>query len=119
MLGNKQSAHAIPNKRGGHVIRPASPKSSIHSAFGSKDGSEEDDNMENDAKLDDAYLHTNGHFMVSAPCTFIVFLFIFILPLIGLVNIMLMHSLTLWYSEQKRSSVKQNVDEWRSNTSLR
>ncbi|XP_042465058.1 probable AMP deaminase [Zingiber officinale] len=61
--GNKQSAHAVPNKRGGHVIRPASPKSSVHSAFGSQDGSEEDDNMENDAKLDDAYLHTNGHFI--------------------------------------------------------
>ncbi|XP_042429134.1 probable AMP deaminase [Zingiber officinale] len=61
--GNKQSAHAVPNKRGGHVIRPASPKSSVHSAFGSQDGSEEDDNMGNDAKLDDAYLHTNGHFI--------------------------------------------------------
>ncbi|XP_074568208.1 putative AMP deaminase isoform X2 [Curcuma longa] len=61
--GNKQSAPAIPNKRGGHVIRPGSPKSSVHSAFGSQDGSEEDDNMENDAKLDDAYLHPNGHFI--------------------------------------------------------
>ncbi|KAG6535315.1 hypothetical protein ZIOFF_000280 [Zingiber officinale] len=68
--GNKQSAHAVPNKRGGHVIRPASPKSSVHSAFGSQDGSEEDDNMGNDAKLDDAYLHTNGHFIVTTILAF-------------------------------------------------
>ncbi|XP_074578439.1 putative AMP deaminase [Curcuma longa] len=61
--GNKQSKYAVPNKRSGHIIRSTSPKSSVHSALGSQDGSEEDDNMENDAKLDDAYVHTNGHFI--------------------------------------------------------
>ncbi|KAG6489114.1 hypothetical protein ZIOFF_050372 [Zingiber officinale] len=59
--GNKESMQAVSNKRSGHIIRPTSPKSSVHSTFGSQDGSEEDDNMENDAKLDDAYVHTNGH----------------------------------------------------------
>lgn len=68
--------HAVPNKRSGHIMRSTSPKSSVHSAFGSQDGSEEDDNMENGAKLDDTYVHTNGHFIVSANCTFVVFYFI-------------------------------------------
>ncbi|CAL9069920.1 unnamed protein product [Musa banksii] len=59
--GNVQSLHGISNKRGGHGIRSTS-KSPVASAsaFGSQEGSEEEDNLPNDSKLDNAYLHANG-----------------------------------------------------------
>ncbi|CAL9120667.1 unnamed protein product [Musa acuminata var. zebrina] len=60
--GNKQSVHSSFNKRGGHGIRPISPKSPVASAsaFGSQEGSDEDDNLPNDSGLDNTYLETNG-----------------------------------------------------------
>ncbi|KAJ8478791.1 hypothetical protein OPV22_022518 [Ensete ventricosum] len=60
--GNKQSVHSSFNRRGGHGIRPTSPKSPVASAsaFGSREGSDEDDNLPNDSGLDNTYLQTNG-----------------------------------------------------------
>ncbi|WOL14820.1 hypothetical protein Cni_G23601 [Canna indica] len=63
--GNKKYVQTITDKIAGHANRAISPKSPVASAsasaFESQEGSDEDDNMANDAKLDDAYLHTNGH----------------------------------------------------------
>ncbi|XP_065010080.1 probable AMP deaminase isoform X1 [Musa acuminata AAA Group] len=56
--GNKQCVHASFNKRGG--IRPTSPKSPVASAFGSQEGSDEDDILPNDPILANTCLHTNG-----------------------------------------------------------
>ncbi|CAD5185236.1 unnamed protein product [Musa acuminata subsp. malaccensis] len=60
--GNKQSVHSSFNKRAAHGIRPTSPKSPVASAsaFGSQEGSDEDDNLPNDSGLDNTYLETNG-----------------------------------------------------------
>ncbi|THU53654.1 hypothetical protein C4D60_Mb10t16720 [Musa balbisiana] len=60
--GNKQSVHSSFSKRGGHGIRPTSPKSPVASAsaFESQEGSDEDDNLPNDSGLDNTYLQTNG-----------------------------------------------------------
>ncbi|XP_065027159.1 AMP deaminase-like isoform X2 [Musa acuminata AAA Group] len=60
--GNKQSVHSSFNKRAVHGIRPTSPKSPVASAtaFGSQEGSDEDDNLPNDSGLDNTYLETNG-----------------------------------------------------------
>ncbi|KAK6943157.1 AMP deaminase [Dillenia turbinata] len=46
----------------GHLIRPTSPKSPVASAsaFESVEGSDDEDNMTDSAKLDATYLHTNG-----------------------------------------------------------
>ncbi|URD80363.1 Adenosine/AMP deaminase [Musa troglodytarum] len=59
--GSMQALHGISNKRGGHGIRSTS-KSPVASAsaFESQEGSEEEDNLPNDSKLDNAYLHANG-----------------------------------------------------------
>ncbi|CAK9172025.1 unnamed protein product, partial [Ilex paraguariensis] len=50
-------------KRPGHLIRPTSPKSPVASAsaFESVEGSDDEDNMTDNAKLDSTYLHTNGN----------------------------------------------------------
>ncbi|CAL9099383.1 unnamed protein product [Musa textilis] len=60
--GNKQSVHSSFSKIGGHGFRPTSPKSPVASAsaFGSQEGSDEDDNLPNDSELDNTYLQTNG-----------------------------------------------------------
>lgn len=60
--GNKQSLRASFNKRVGHGLRPTSPKSPVASAsaFGSQDGSDEDDNLPNVSSLDNTFLETNG-----------------------------------------------------------
>ncbi|KAK6943472.1 AMP deaminase [Dillenia turbinata] len=49
-------------KRAGHSIRPTSPKSPVASAsaFESVEGSDDEDNMMDSAKLDASYLRTNG-----------------------------------------------------------
>lgn len=65
-----QSLHGISNKRGGHGIRSnsKSPVASA-SAFESQEGSEEEDNLLNDSKLDNAYLHANGITVSSFMCS--------------------------------------------------
>ncbi|KAJ6798621.1 AMP deaminase-like [Iris pallida] len=60
--GNKQNASANSNKRTGNIMRPTSPKSpgASASAFESVEGSDDDDTLPADAKLDDSYLQNNG-----------------------------------------------------------
>ncbi|KDP24426.1 hypothetical protein JCGZ_24990 [Jatropha curcas] len=50
-------------RRTGSLLRPTSPKSPVASAsaFESMDGSDEEDNMTDNSKLDATYLHTNGN----------------------------------------------------------
>ncbi|PIA59479.1 hypothetical protein AQUCO_00400396v1 [Aquilegia coerulea] len=50
-------------KRSGHMIRPPSPKSPVASAsaFESLEGSDEEDNLTDNSKLDNGYLHDNGN----------------------------------------------------------
>ncbi|KAK8600017.1 hypothetical protein V6N12_049878 [Hibiscus sabdariffa] len=61
----KSSGHATTPKRSGSVIRPTSPKSPAisASAFESMEGSEDEDNMTDNSKIDITYLHTNGNAM--------------------------------------------------------
>ncbi|GMY25524.1 AMP deaminase [Fagus crenata] len=59
----KLAGHASSTKRTGSFIRPTSPKSPVASAsaFESGEGSDDEDNMTDTAKLDTTYLHTNGN----------------------------------------------------------
>jgi hypothetical protein len=60
---------AVPGKSSGHIkrpgsfIRPTSPKSpgASASAFDSVEGSDDEDNMTGNSKLDTTYLHINGN----------------------------------------------------------
>lgn len=49
--------------RAGHHTRPISPKSPVASvsAFESIEGSDDEDNLTDAAKLDTTYVHTNGN----------------------------------------------------------
>jgi hypothetical protein len=48
-----------------HLVRPSSPKSPVASAsasaYGSLEGSDEDDGMQDDPKLNPIYMHSNGN----------------------------------------------------------
>ncbi|KAK8665698.1 hypothetical protein V6N13_005860 [Hibiscus sabdariffa] len=57
----KSVGHATPVKRSASLIRPTSPKSPSASAFESIEGSDDEDNITDNSKLDDTYLHTNGN----------------------------------------------------------
>ncbi|KAF3448165.1 hypothetical protein FNV43_RR08876 [Rhamnella rubrinervis] len=59
----KSSGHAGSTKRTGTLIRPTSPKSPVASAsaFESVEGSDDEDNMTDNSKLDTSYLHANGN----------------------------------------------------------
>ncbi|XVE97109.1 hypothetical protein REPUB_Repub02eG0282400 [Reevesia pubescens] len=59
----KSGGHATSAKRSGNLIRPTSPKSPVASAsaFESIEGSDDEDNMTDNSKLDFTYLHTNGN----------------------------------------------------------
>lgn len=59
----KSPGHASATKKTSSLIRPTSPKSPVASAsaFESVEGSDDEDNMTDTAKLDTAYLHTNGN----------------------------------------------------------
>ncbi|XP_043697964.1 AMP deaminase-like isoform X2 [Telopea speciosissima] len=62
-LPEGQSAgRASSNKRSAHIMRPTSPKSPVASAsaFESIEGSDEEDNLTDNSKLDNSYLHANG-----------------------------------------------------------
>ncbi|KAL1816977.1 hypothetical protein ACET3Z_019551 [Daucus carota] len=56
----KPSGHMNLSTRGGHLIRPTSPKSPSASAFESIEGSDDEDNMTDNSKVDSTYLYTNG-----------------------------------------------------------
>ena len=62
-VSGKLAGHASSTKRTGSFIRPTSPKSPVASAsaFESGEGSADEDNMTDSAKLDTKYLHTNGN----------------------------------------------------------
>lgn len=47
----------------GHLIRPTSPKSPVASvsAFESVEGSDDEDNINDNAALDTTYMHSNGN----------------------------------------------------------
>lgn len=56
------SGHGNSTKRAGHFARAQSPKSPVASAsaFESVEGSDEEDNITDNSKLDATYLHSNG-----------------------------------------------------------
>lgn len=58
----KSGALSNSAKRAGHIIRPTSPKSPVASAsaFESVEGSDDEDNLPDNSKLDTTYLHANG-----------------------------------------------------------
>lgn len=56
----KSAAHTGLSTRGGHLIRPTSPKSPSASAFESIEGSDDEDNMTDNSKVDATYIYTNG-----------------------------------------------------------
>ncbi|PON92199.1 AMP deaminase [Trema orientale] len=59
----KSALHATTPKRSSGLLRPTSPKSPVASAsaFESVEGSDEEDNLTDNSKLDTTYLHTNGN----------------------------------------------------------
>ncbi|XP_010264598.1 PREDICTED: AMP deaminase-like [Nelumbo nucifera] len=63
-LPEGQSAgRASSTKRTGHIMRPTCPKSPVASAsaFESVEGSDEEDDLTDNAKLDTTYMHANGN----------------------------------------------------------
>lgn len=70
--GNKQSVCVNTSKRAGNLIRPTSPKSPVASAsaFESLEGSDDDETLPNDVKLDNSYLHTNGDLVSLCTSTY-------------------------------------------------
>lgn len=61
--GARSVVHSGSAKRMTHLVRPTSPKSPVASAsaYGSLEGSDEDDVLQDDPKLDTIYLHSNGN----------------------------------------------------------
>lgn len=63
-VSGKSTSLSTSAKRAGHLIRPTSPKSPVASAsasaFESVEGSDDEDNLTENTKLDTSYLHTNG-----------------------------------------------------------
>jgi AMP deaminase len=55
--------HSGSAKRMVHLVRPTSPKSPVasESAYGSLEGTDEDDGMQDDPKLNPIYMHSNGN----------------------------------------------------------
>lgn len=70
-MSGKSSGVASSTKRTGSLLRSTSPKSPVASAsaFESVEGSDDEDNRTDNAKLDATYLHTNGN-AVSLLCTY-------------------------------------------------
>ncbi|KAK1383540.1 hypothetical protein POM88_021275 [Heracleum sosnowskyi] len=60
LFSGKSAGHTGLSTRGGHLIRPTSPKSPSASAFESIEGSDDEDNMTDNSKVDSTYLYTNG-----------------------------------------------------------
>lgn len=59
-LSGKSAGHTGLSTRGGHFVRPTSPKSPSASAFESIEGSDDEDNMTDNSKVDSTYLYING-----------------------------------------------------------
>ncbi|KAE8686941.1 AMP deaminase [Hibiscus syriacus] len=59
--GGKSGGRGTPVKRSASLIRPTTPKSPSVSAFESIEGSDDEDNITENSKLDGTYLHTNGN----------------------------------------------------------
>ncbi|OMO97581.1 hypothetical protein COLO4_14507 [Corchorus olitorius] len=59
----KSSGHGALAKRSSSLLRPTSPKSPVASAsaFESMEGSDDEDNMTDNSKIDTTFLHTNGN----------------------------------------------------------
>ncbi|CAM8927278.1 unnamed protein product [Rhodiola kirilowii] len=59
----KSGSRKNPTKRTGSLLRPTSPKSPVASVSGleSLEGSDDEDNLTDGAKLDATYLHANGN----------------------------------------------------------
>lgn len=59
----KSALHATTAKRSSGLLRPTSPKSPVASAsaFESVEGSDDEDNLTDNSKIDTTYLHTNGN----------------------------------------------------------
>ncbi|XVE76574.1 hypothetical protein DITRI_Ditri12bG0184300 [Diplodiscus trichospermus] len=59
----KSGGHATSVKRSGSLIRPISPKSpgANASAFESIEGSDDEDNMTDNSKIDTTFMHANGN----------------------------------------------------------
>ncbi|KAK9001018.1 hypothetical protein V6N11_082810 [Hibiscus sabdariffa] len=57
----KSGGRGTPVKRSASLIRPTTPKSPSASAFESIEGSDDEDDIIDNSKLDDTYLHTNGN----------------------------------------------------------
>lgn len=59
----KSSGLASSTKRTSSLLRPTSPRSPVASAsaFESVEGSDDEDNLTENAKLDTTYIHTNGN----------------------------------------------------------
>lgn len=68
-VSGRSPLHASSTKRSGSLIRATSPKSPSASAFESVEGSDDEDDIPDDVKLDTTYLHTNGN-AVSLLCTY-------------------------------------------------
>ncbi|GAB4833967.1 hypothetical protein Ancab_032217 [Ancistrocladus abbreviatus] len=58
----RSASHANSASRPAHLVRPTSPKSPVASAsaFESVEGSDDEDNLPDDSKLDPAYMQANG-----------------------------------------------------------
>lgn len=67
-VSGKSAGHVIATKRASSFIRPTSPKSPSASAFDSVEGSDDEDNMTDNSKIDTTYLHTNGNAVSSLSC---------------------------------------------------
>lgn len=67
LCSGKSSALSSSAKRAGNLIRPTSPKSPVASAsaFESMEGSDDEDNLVDNTKLDATYLRTNGNAVSS------------------------------------------------------
>ncbi|KAL5550505.1 hypothetical protein UlMin_000681 [Ulmus minor] len=63
----KSALHASPAKRTSSLLRPTSPKSPVASAsaFESVEGSDDEDDLTDTAKMDTTYLHTNGNVEIT------------------------------------------------------
>ncbi|XP_022745843.1 AMP deaminase-like isoform X7 [Durio zibethinus] len=63
LASGNSGGHATSAKRSGKLIRPTSPKSPVASAsaFESIEGSDDEDNMTDNSKIDTTYLYTNGN----------------------------------------------------------
>lgn len=72
-----KSSHAVATKKK-NLLRSTSPRSPVASgsAFESGEGSDDEDNMTDNSKADNTYLHTNGNavslLLLSSVCSWLI-----------------------------------------------